>query len=66
MAGKNDCLYIIKSLDIDSSHLSAVIPDEKHRHLDPEGGYEDPNEVRIALSIIMNHYSTYKTLSNSS
>jgi hypothetical protein len=34
-------LYLI----VDVSHLSTTIPDEKLRHLDPEGGYEDPDEV---------------------
>ena len=40
MAGKKTNLFIVISISVDS----VVIPDEKFRHIDPEGGYEDPDE----------------------
>jgi hypothetical protein len=42
MAGKKSP-FLPYPLFIDSAN---TIPEEKFRHLDPEGGYDDPEEVR--------------------
>ena len=44
MAGKENQV-LIKILDYSQLASISGVPDEKFRYLDPEGGYEDPEEV---------------------
>lgn len=53
MTGKINILIINclrNRLDNSLFSGSTSIPDEKLRHLDPEGGYDDPQEVGIFVT----------------